>query len=305
MELLGIDEQPIEIEEKQLIVMYPTHMISANSVSIHVSLFKCIFCLLVLASCSSDDSRRDSIVKGEYIYRLHYEHLFKPEPPLKKTPEPYPWEERWDGALPKITKEYFRCRGSSLNPMRTITNEKGETQRIHDCGGTDKHSLPLRDGKEFVYPILLELLNTIQSKTAKRVVITCGHRCPDHNTYADPSPASRYSKHMVGAEVSFYVQGLEERPEEIVALILDFYKNKYKGKKEFEFQRYEKGDSDVSTPPWYNKEVFVKLYRKREGRDFDNRHPFPYISIQVRYDMDLNEKVIYTWDKATRNYLRK
>lgn len=265
-----------------------------------------IICTVFLAlGCSSSEDRRESSVKGEYIYRLHRESLFTPDPPQKKSPEAYPWEEGMISHLPKITKEYFRCNGSSLNPMRIIPGD-GEPQRLQDCGGTDKHSLPLRDNKEFIYPILIELLNAIQTKSQKRVVITCGHRCPDHNSYSDPS--ARFSKHMIGAEVSFYVQGWEERPEAVVALIQDYYKDspRYRDKKEYiDFQRYEKGDTDVSTLPWYNKEVFIKIYKKREGRDFDNRHPFPYISIQVRYDRDLTEKVIYTWEKANRNYLRK
>lgn len=261
---------------------------------------------LLFPSCSK--SEREKVVQGEYLYRLHDEYLFIPETPSKRVLEPYAWEMGKTGNLPKITKEYFRCRGSSLNPPRTITQDSGETQRIQDCGGSDKHSLPLKEGKEFVYPILVELLNDIQAKTGKRVVITCGHRCPDHNSYADPTPAARFSKHMVGAEVSFYVQGLEERPEAVVSLIQEYYKNNplYAGHKEYiEFKRYDKGDTDVATPPWFNKEIFIKLYKKKEGRDFDNRHPFPFISIQVRYDRDLNEKVTYSWEKATRNYLRK
>ena len=31
------------------------------------------------------------------------------------------------------------------------------------------------------------------------------------------------------------------------------------------------------TIPWFNKEIFIKLYRKSEGRDGDNRHPYPYL----------------------------
>jgi hypothetical protein len=265
-----------------------------------------ILCATLLASCSS--SERETVVKGEYLYRLHDEFRFTPDPPVKKAVEPYPWEVGTVGHLPKISKEYFRCKGNSLNPVRIVQGEKGEPQRLNDCGGTDKHSLPLKDGKEFIYPILLDLLNAIQTKSGKRVVITCGHRCPEHNSYADIKETARHSKHMVGAEVSFYVQGLEDRPEAVVNMILDYYKNnpKYQGKKEFiEFQRYEKADSDVTTPPWFNKELFVKIHKKREGRDLDNRHPFPYISLQVRYDTALNEKVIYSWEKANRNYLRK
>jgi Peptidase M15 len=261
---------------------------------------KCIFCLLLL-SCSDEASRRETGVKGEYIYRLHEEYLFRPGSPQLKTREPYPWEEGRVGQLPKISKEYFRCKGSSLNPTRLLGESSEPCQ---DCGGTEKHSLPLRDGKEFIYPILIGLLNEIQIKSGKRVVITSGHRCPEHNRYVDPSPSASYSKHMIGAAVTFYVQGCEERPESIVNLIQEYYQRH--PKKEYaEFKRYEKEDTDVTTPPWYNKEIFIKLYKKREGRDLDNRHPYPYISLQVRYDTTLDEKVTYSWEKAYRNYLRK
>ena len=129
-------------------------------------------------------------IYGEYIYRLHDEYLFIAEPPLKRPVEPYPWEKGNVGNLPKITKEYFRCKGSSLNPQRNHQEKGSEVVRLTDCGGTSRHSLPLRNGKEFVYPILLDLLNHIQSKTGKRVVITCGHRCP--STTPIPIPPQKH-----------------------------------------------------------------------------------------------------------------
>lgn len=167
--------------------------------------------------------------------------------------------------------------------------------------------LPLKDKKEFIYPILIDLLNAIQTKTGKRVVITCGHCCPEHSAYLDPSVSNQASKHMLGAEVDFYVEGMESQPEKIIALIQAYYKEepKYRGLKNFiEFKRFEKETTNVSTPPWYNQEIFIKLYRKNEGRDGDNRHPYPYLSLQVRYDWDLDQKVTYSWDKAYGNFLR-
>jgi hypothetical protein len=226
-------------------------------------------------------------------------------PPEKIPPKIYSWEKDRMGKFSKITKEFFRCKGCSLNPPQPV-QRNGETTHTYDCKGADKHSLPLRDGKEFVYPILLELVNHIQELTGKRLVITCGHRCPEHNTYADPSLTNQYSKHMIGAEVSFYVQGLEEHPELIVKILQDYYKThpNYQNDNEYTiFKRYD-NSSDVAILPWYNKEIFIKLYAKHEGRNFDNRHPYPYLSIQVRYDRDTKERVIYTWDKAHRNYMR-
>lgn len=266
--------------------------------------------IMCLISCSSTDQVtfqfKPANLKGEYIYRQHHENLFKPDSATKVERAAYPWEEGNKGKYPKITKEFFRCKGSSLNPVRLISKEK-EILRFYDCGGSQRHSLPLKDQKEFIYPILIDLLNYLQNKTGRRVVITSGHCCPDHNLYLDSSQANQVSKHLLGAEVDFYVQGLENQPNQVIDLILAYYKQtaKYKNLKDFEeFKRYEKGDGSSSTLPWYNKEIFVKLYKKEEGRDFDNRHPYPYISIQVRYDWDLQEKIQYSWEKAFHNFHR-
>lgn len=243
---------------------------------------------------------------GEYIFRQSTDRQFPIPEQVALQTKSYPWEEGKVGRLPKITKEFFRCKGSSLNPSRTeVVN--GENVTYYDCGGADKHSLPLFDGKENVYPVLIDLLNYIQSVTKKRVIITSGHRCPDHNNYLDASTAAQMTKHTIGAEVSFYVLGFEDKPESIVKIIQSYYaqdplvKN---DKKYTEFKRYEKTDTDVVTPPWMNHEIFVKLYRKKEGRNHDNRHPYPYLSIQVRFDRKKNERVVYSWDKAYNNFLR-
>jgi hypothetical protein len=268
-----------------------------------------LFSLLLLISCgpTNDTPKQEtsySLQKGEYIYRKNGETLFTAQNPQKIASIVYPWEKNAPGSLPTITKEYFRCKGCSLNPPRMFDNN-GEIERLTDCSGIQKHSLPLRDSHEFIYPVLPELLNFVQTSLNKRVVITCGHRCPEHNTYVDPSKDNQYSKHMIGAEVAFYVQGYEDSPMTIINLLMDFYKNNPKYTKEYtEFLRYEKPNSNVAIPPWYNKEVFLKIFNKNEGRNYDNRHPYPYISIQVRHDRDTNEKVTYSWDQATRNYLR-
>lgn len=279
-------------------------------------IYQCFFCLGfigLLSSCTFSDKPLLSSIqpntqeaRGEYIYRRQDESLFHLSLPTLVEHQPYPWEERISGNHVKITKDFFRCKGSSLNPVRCI--QKGNDQhRVYDCGGPQKHSLPLREQKEFIYFILIDLLNYIQTKTGKRVVITCGHCCPDHYIYMNPSSTNQDSKHLIGAEVDFYVQNMEDQPEKIIDLIFAYYREheKYKGLKEFEeFKRYEKGLPYVSYVPWYNGEIFIKLYNKNEGRDFDNRHPYPYVSIQVKYDWDLDEKVTYSWDKAFHNFHR-
>lgn len=202
----------------------------------------------------------------------------------------YPWEARFAGTHPLLTKDYFRCKGSSRRPL-IMNNDRP----LFDCSGA--HSLPIKDGKEFIWPQLIDLLNYLQEKTDMRVVITCGHRCPTHNTYSDPERYNQNSKHQIGAEVDFYIEGMENRPEEVVELILEYFPDP--------FRRYEKGGLNVRTQPWYNKEVFVKLYEEDEGRDLDNQHPFPYISVQMRYDKKSGEWITYSWEKAFKGFLRE
>ena len=277
------------------------------------TVFLC-FILLLTFSCTKSEKAKEKEIKKknvvvEYILRHHNTYFFPIFIPNTRVREPYSWEEGTTENLQRITKEYFRCKGSKLNVPFYDNTDEDKPITYEDCGGGTTHSLPIIHGKEGVYPILLELINYLQQKTQKRVIITCGHRCPLHNKYSDRSKHNRTSKHMIGAEVDFYVQGLEDRPMEVVELIFQFYREKkgkgYVGVREYEiFNRYEKVDTDVSTMPWFNKEIFIKLYSETEGRDFDNRHPYPYISIQVRYDRDTKERVVYSWDKATSEYLR-
>ena len=179
----------------------------------------------------------------------------------------------------------------------------GELQ--YDCDGLIDHGLPVRDGKEGVQPILVELLNYLQSELKAPVRITSGHRCPKHQSYMDPSPKAQGTKHLIGAEVAFYIEGFEEKIFDLIPPIEAFYKNhpRYKDRTAFQtFKRWDK-ETDVRTTPWYNEEIFIKLYQADEGRNLDNTHPYPYLSIQVRLDFEKSEKVQYTW-KGGEHYFR-
>lgn len=269
-----------------------------------------LVCFLFVSCSGLEHSEREKVrrrnCQGEYIYRTKHECYYPISNPTHTPRSLYAWESPVH--LPRITKEFFRCKGNPLNPSLTEAGATDGLLMTHaDCEGCSRHGLPVIHGKEGVYPILLDLLNYLQRKTGKRVIITCGHRCPAHNTYADLSKDNKTSKHQIGAEVDFYVQGMEERPLEIIGLLMQYYQEMavYQGQKEFlQFERYEKEGTKVSTPPWMNKEIFVKLYQKHEGRDEDNRHPYPYISIQVRYDKDRKERVVYTWRAANLGYPR-
>ncbi len=256
---------------------------------------------LLLLSCSGlEKSEQKKIrkvnAKREAIYRLHDEVHFLISPPIQQSRKKYPWEENMIGDLPKITKDYFRCNGNILNPLKSIPQANGKRICTYDCGGTGRHSLPVHNKKERIAPILIDLLNEVQAKTGKKVIITCGHRCPTHNLYADHSPKNQSSKHLIGAEVDFYVEGLEDQPDKVIDILIHYFPGN--------MLRFKTKNRDTTTPPWYNEEVFIKLYKENEGRDFDNAHPYPYISIQVRYDEELKKRVQYSWQEAFNGYLR-
>ena len=238
----------------------------------------------------------------EYIYRLDRERSIPPLLFKEKSVQPYPWERRDLYEIPRITKEYFRCRGIILNPPRKQPSLGDGSQTLYDCGGSSSHGLPIRGEKEYVYPVLIDLLNHLQQTLKKRVVIQSGHRCPLHNSYVDPSIKNAFSKHLIGAEVDFYVSGYENRPEEVVAVLMDYYKRHplYQNQKDYcEFERFTK-QTDVSTLPWYNKEIFIKIFKEQEGRNFDNCHLYPYITLQARFDREKNVRVQYNFDQAQR-----
>lgn len=246
--------------------------------------------LSLLFGCSGmETSHRNQVRKlnevSDRIYRNHDEIAYAIFPPEVQPRPHYPWEKRYIGDIPRITKEYFRCRGRANHDPRILHKLAHEAIYFHDC---PRHSLPIRNGEEYISPLLLDLLNKIQAKLQRRVVVTCGHRCPDHHRYANPATREQISKHMVGEKVTFYVEGYEWRPKEVIRILHSLFPSPLK--------RYEK-DTDVSTLPWFNEKVFLKLYKVREGRDFDNRHPYPYLSLETRTSQ-------YTWEDAFQGYLR-
>ncbi len=255
-----------------------------------------ILVLLLCVGCKENTEKKESVQR---IMRHSSERLIEPISLKKKEIEKYPWEKKPQQNLVKITKDFFRCKGSLMHPLRMTS----ESLQLNDCKGANGHFLPIIHGEENVYPILIDLMNYLQKNLKKRVIITCGHRCMEHHRYADLEQKQAASKHLIGAEVDFYVQGMEQEPMKVIEAIFAFYRQTpgYMHKEEYEkFERYD-GPTDVSTKPWINKEIAVKLYNGKEGRDFDNRHPYPYICIQVRFDRDLQEKVVYTWEKAHQN----
>lgn len=271
MKSFAIDQNAVKVEADEII-----------GVPMHVVKFTLL--LLFLVGCSKKS-------EGEYIYRKASDELFTAKNFPVNQRERYPWERDELEHFPRITKEFFRCKGNPLNPVREKRREGKESFYFHDCNG--QHSLPIVDDKEFIYPILIDLLNFVQKRLDHRVVITTGHRCPTHNSYSDFSSYNYGSKHMVGAEVDFYVEGCD--PQTVIDCLQSYYDQP--------FQRYCKSNLNVKSEPWYNEEIFIKLYEADEGRDEDNQHSYPYLSIQVRFDRAKKERVRFD-QKISESLLR-
>jgi len=267
----------------------------------YISLLLCF-----LFGCSREEKSlqkkiREQNTTTSLIRRHQDEILFPIATPKLQKQDPYPFANKWIGSHLKITKEFFRCKGNPSNPPIKILNKELQPHYYLDCGGIEGHSLPLKEGKEFIYPILIDLLNYVQEKTEKKVIITSGHRCPIHNIYVTSSTGMQCSKHLIGAEVNFYVKGLENEPEKVVSLLMNYFQEKSENQS---FSRSGKPDLDAQTPSWFNQEVLIKLYRAEEGRNRDNQHSYPYLSVQVRYDKESKRGVSYSWHQAYNGYLK-
>lgn len=204
-----------------------------------------------------------------------------------------------------ITKNFFRCKGSSLHPAIPIVKDGKVIENIFDCSGCRSHSLPIRNGCEYISPVLIEILTNIEQKTKKQVVITSGHHCPAHHRYVCAKGFHSSSKHMIGAAVTFYVIGLEHAQDMILACLHEYYTQLVlpeKEKKQYlEFKKTEL-TKDTSSAAWYNKEVMIKFYKSHEGRDMDNSHPYPYISLEIRYDRDTKQQLVVSQKDAEQIY---
>lgn len=253
---------------------------------------------LFFSSCSGLEKSEKKKIKeknylSETIHRSHNEYTFSIEPPTLANKPLYPWDSKMIGDQVPITKEFFRCKGiDSFQPI-LIKGPSGSSTFIQDCDGIDSHSLPIKEGKEHIYPILIELLNLIQEKVNQKVVITCGHQCPTHQLFSNPDHKPSSSKHQIGAEVDFYVEGMEANPEEVLKILENYYMKKE------HIEMFGKLVSSVGG--FSNKEIAVKIVNSNEGRDLDNNHPYPYLSLQVKWDRFTKTAVSYSWYEAHNN----
>ncbi|MFY7842699.1 MAG: D-Ala-D-Ala carboxypeptidase family metallohydrolase [Rhabdochlamydiaceae bacterium] len=219
-------------------------------------------------------------LKGDYIYRYHDEYFYTLPNPQKRPRSIYPWEKEKEASLVKINKDFFRCKGFRGNPPRVDPKTK---KIFYDCQGALSHSLPMKNDREFIYPILIDILNAVQKKIGKQVKITSACSCRQHYEYIGGS--NPFSKRLKGAKVDFYVQGIEHHPQKVVEAIDFFY-----------ITRSKKLGSDYSLKVlkkdvWQNPEILLKIKGCKDHRNRDNFHPYPYLTIEVLFDVNRGQVV--------------
>ncbi|MBN1620466.1 hypothetical protein JW890_07065 [candidate division WOR-3 bacterium] len=181
----------------------------------------------------------------------------------------------------QITAEDFICKGDSiLNPPFEWRG------RIYFDG--DRGTLPARG----IDNDLIELLNSIQSEAQGKLVILSGYRSSRHNSYlaaelynyvdergdsGNPYEVSMTSKHIMGAAADFYVTGFEERPDELLRIILGEITKRGDNSMHVAsdvFLRHRSGSGDgvkYFYPSYRTDRWWIHPYAPGEGRDLDCR----------------------------------
>jgi hypothetical protein len=253
-----------------------------------------ILLTIFLNGCSTADERNQARRmkengSSERIYRLSNQKVYVESAMEIAVKEPYPWES--GTAFSKITVDRFRCQGSHDR------KEKERDGKIYkDCCGLADHGLPYGDNDEYVYPVMVSLLNKVQKAFNKKVVITAGHRCPAHQAYVTLGK-SKISRYMIGAKVDFYLEGMEQDALTVVEKLKSFYEDD-KGFSEF----YEVRNKD-GTRAWHNKEVIFTINTEGEHTVLlGKKHAV--VSIDVRYDRSKSEGIVLDWKRAYEGYIR-
>ena len=254
----------------------------------------CFILLFLQVSCSTADEREKSQRMSnnkavEKIYRLSHEKVYVEEDRVLATRELYPWENETEFA--KITMNTLRCRGDNTH----VPRHKKDKEYV-DCNGMHDHGLPYVDGEEFVYPVLVSLLNKIQNSFNKRLIVTSGHRCPRHNNYLTLG-ASKISKYMIGAKVDFYVEGMEEGVDDVIERIMYLYENDSD-----EYRRFTKTTGQGHFPAWRNKEISISASSEGE-HSVTLKKNHPVITVEVRWDRERNQRVNLDWKKAYQGFI--
>ena len=153
-----------------------------------------------------------------------------------------------------------RCTGGAVQTI--------DGGQVRDCPAGERPAHAM--AKE-----ITRLVEKLRCKMGDKVVITSGYRSPRHNQYLRAwvasrekgrNTVSRTSRHTQGRAVDFYIEGYGHGQLMPVARQLKIWAGKLAKPLRGSLER-----------------IWVKIYRKHEGREPDNLHSLPYIHVELRY----------------------
>ena len=260
---------------------------------------------ITAVSCDPDRTTargwRPKVVRRYPIMRSNQDVEFPLLPPWENEERLYPWDQEQGTVFSTITKENFRCKGGTHHRLRKLVGANQQVHYIEDCQGGGEHPLPLQEGKEFIYPVLIDLLNHLQKALQARVVITSGHRCPQHQLYISPKCHQAHSKHLIGYAVDFIFDRKSLDVKKTLHAMQKFYAKNNHGLEDIQFYTLHSDFSVQSHPISFgNQEIRVTFFPADTLIDGDNTHAEPFARIEVLYDRFRKQKVFCSWEKALR-----
>lgn len=193
--------------------------------------------------------------------------------------------------IPPLTPEHFRCKGSHHNPITKHTID-GKQTYFQDCDGSHTHSLPIIDGKQTVYPHLIELLNHVQDVTGRQIRVLTGHRCYIHQSYLSSEMKDLTSAYQLGAAADVCFQSSSTGLKEIIHAIMDWYEQTNLPGSTF--------NANSDSNRWSNRYVQLSYH---ETTDIDTKYKGPHISITLKVDPSTGKKITYSYRKVRNNLI--
>lgn len=233
-----------------------------------------LFALFNFLAISCSDKKSTTISKTYDIQKdfTPTNFILPYELPQKKPT--YPWNTCYPRFL-SLTKYSFQCPG---------TNPEANIPLHQKCLGALHHGLPLVNGKEYIYPRLIDLLNFLQKENKEKIMVIRGHLCPKAFSLLDPK--EQHEKYLIGAMVKVSSQVNWEK--NLSTLVKKFY-----DKKKEEDPLYEIGSSTYPIT-FINQEFKFIIYPSLLTN---------IMEIEVLYDKEKDSRINFT-EEDIQNYLR-
>lgn len=188
-----------------------------------------------------------------------------------------PWIRYIDGkhgTYHTLTRDHFRCKGRGDRAPIALN----DGNYLFDCWGRE-HGLPWIEGREFVEPLLILLLNGVQNELQSPVTIFSGHRCPAHHRYLTQGEGSATDRHLIGAAADFELNGYTQEPQTVVAAIQKVF-NKLCNQPKSKLMASQEG--------WKNYFCEIKWHPAAQFTSPDHPSDRGYFEIIITHRLDLS-----------------